>query len=52
LGYVPRFCNRHISRLLLDDVPLTCGVQHVDPLAPAWEAVSVQIAPISARLAA
>ena len=34
LGYVPRFCNRHISRLLQDGVPLACEVERVDSKAP------------------
>lgn len=24
---VPRFCNRHVSRLLLDIVPIACDVE-------------------------
>jgi len=43
LGYVPRFCNRHISRLLQDAVPLTCEVERVDAEAPPWEAVAVKL---------
>ena len=43
LGYVPRFCNRHISRLLQDAVPLTCAVERLDPQSPPWEAVKVRI---------
>lgn len=36
---VPRFCNRHVNRLLLDAVPLACNVERRDPQAPPWEAV-------------
>ncbi|MCZ7636730.1 MAG: HIRAN domain-containing protein [Verrucomicrobia bacterium] len=43
LGYVPRFCNRHISRLLQDAVPLACVVERVDSQAPPWEAVVVGV---------
>jgi hypothetical protein len=42
-GYFPRFCNRHISRLLQDAVALTCQLDHLDPNAPPWDAVSVRI---------
>lgn len=43
LGYVPRFCNRHISRLLLEAVPLACEVERVDQQAPPWDAVCVKV---------
>jgi len=43
LGYVPRFCNRHISRLLQDVAPLACVVERVDSQAPPWEAVGVRV---------
>lgn len=43
LGYVPRFCNRHISRMLREAVPLECEVEAVHPQAPPWEAVSVRV---------
>ena len=43
LGYVPRFCNRHVSRLLLNAVPLACDVERFDPQAPPWEAVAVRV---------
>jgi hypothetical protein len=43
LGYVPRFCNRHISRLLQQDIPLACAVGRIKPNAVPWEAVQVQI---------
>lgn len=43
LGYVPRFCNRHISRLLLEAVPLVCEVERTDTQAPPWETVGVRI---------
>jgi hypothetical protein len=45
LGYVPRFCNRHVNRLLWDSVQLACEVERFDPQAPPWEAVSVRIHP-------
>ncbi len=43
LGYVPRFCNRHISRLLQDAVPLACEVERGDAEAPPWDAVYVGV---------
>lgn len=43
LGYVPRFCNRHLSRLLLADVPLVCEIERLNPSAPPWEAVWVKV---------
>ena len=43
LGYVPRFCNRHLSRLLLEGVPLACAIEAVDPNVPPWEAVCVRV---------
>lgn len=43
LGYVPRLCNRHISRLLRQSVPLACEVESVNPHAPSWEALHVKI---------
>lgn len=48
LGYVPRFCNRHISRLLLDRVPLTCEVLSAKREAPPWQAVSVAVSLVQA----
>lgn len=43
LGYVPRFCNRHLSRLLEGFVPLTCVVERVNRAAPPWETVFVLV---------
>ena len=43
LGYVTRFCNRHASRLLQNDVSLTCEVAHVRTDAPPWDAVAVRV---------
>jgi len=43
LGYVPRFCNRHISRLLIESVPLACDVGRADSHAPPWEAIYVKV---------
>ena len=43
LGYVPRTCNQHISRLLLHRVPLACEVLSVNRQAPPWEAVAAVI---------
>jgi hypothetical protein len=41
LGYVPRFCNRHLSRMLGEGVELRCEVARVDSTAPPWDAVAV-----------
>ncbi len=43
LGYVPRFCNRHVSRLLQSDVSLTCEIAHVRTDAPPWDAIAVRL---------
>jgi hypothetical protein len=40
---VPRFCNRHVNRLLLDSVPLTCDVERFEPQTPLWEALMVRV---------
>lgn len=43
LGYVPRFCNRHLSQLLRNDVSLTCEVARINADAPPWDAVAVRV---------
>ena len=43
-GYVPRFCNRQLSRLLQDAVSLTCEVARINMDAPSWDAVAVRVA--------
>jgi hypothetical protein len=43
LGYVPRFCNRHVNLLLVESVPVACDVERFDPQAPPWEAVAVRV---------
>ena len=43
LGYVPRFCNRHLSQLLQNDVSLTCEVARINADAPPWDAVAVRV---------
>ena len=43
LGYVPRFCNRHLSRLLLDGVELDCEADAISPQAAPWDAVAVNV---------
>ena len=53
LGYVPRFCNRHLSQLLQNDVSLTCEVARINADAPPWDAVAVRVSlPQSELLAA
>ncbi|MEY4385532.1 MAG: hypothetical protein RLY20_815 [Verrucomicrobiota bacterium] len=48
LGYVPRFCNRHLSRLLQAGVSLSCTVGQVNPMQPAWQAVQVRVSLLQA----
>ncbi len=43
LGYIPRFCNRHLSRLLQSGVPLACEVARVTADAPPWDAVAIRV---------
>jgi hypothetical protein len=43
LGYVPRHCNRHLSRMLLDGVELECHADAVSPEAAPWDAVAVNV---------
>lgn len=43
LGYVPRYCNRHLSRMLLDGVALECQADTIAPNAAPWDAVAVNV---------
>ncbi len=43
VGYVPRSDNRHISRLLKHNVPLQGRIAGVNPQAPLWRQVQVQV---------
>ncbi|WFS61887.1 HIRAN domain-containing protein [Pseudodesulfovibrio thermohalotolerans] len=43
LGYVPRTDNKHISRLLRDQVELTCEVDEACPGSSPWNAVTVKV---------
>lgn len=43
LGYVPRTDNRHISRLLRQNAPVSCRISAVHPAAPTWQAVRVEV---------
>ncbi len=43
LGYVPRSDNRHISRLLRQDVHVLCRVREVDEDGWPWRAVVVEV---------
>ncbi|TVQ98100.1 MAG: HIRAN protein [Desulfovibrionales bacterium] len=43
LGYVPRSDNRHISRLLRQDVRLWCRVRKMDEDKWPWRAVVVEV---------
>lgn len=41
-GYVPRFCNQRLSRLLAEGADLRCGVTRLDADGPPWDAVAVK----------
>ncbi|GAB1410414.1 hypothetical protein MASR1M90_15680 [Desulfovibrionales bacterium] len=43
LGYVPRTDNRHISRLLRQNAPVSCRISAVRPEEPTWQAVRVEV---------
>ncbi len=43
LGYVPRYCNRQLSQLIQDAVPLSCEVARIETDAPPWDAVAVRV---------
>jgi hypothetical protein len=43
IGYVPRSDNRHISRLLQENVQLACTVAEGHPDLPAWEMLKVEV---------
>lgn len=43
LGYVPRYCNRHLSRMLLDGVVLECQADTISPKSAPWDAVGVNV---------
>ena len=43
LGYVPRFCNRRVSQLLQEAVPVRCEVARISADAPPWDAVAVRV---------
>jgi len=43
LGYIPRFLNRQLSRLLQDEVAITCKVARISADAPPWDAVAVRV---------
>lgn len=43
LGYTPRTDNRHISRLLRQDVHVWCRISKVDEDAWPWRAVVVEV---------
>jgi len=43
LGYVPRFCNQRLSRLLAGGADLRCEVARLDADASPWDAVAVRV---------
>ena len=43
IGHVPRSDNKHISRLLQQDVPLVCKVVESNPECETWEMLKVHI---------
>ncbi|HNU50186.1 MAG TPA: HIRAN domain-containing protein [Verrucomicrobiota bacterium] len=47
LGYAPRFCNRHMSRLLLEGVFLACVLESADIQVVNWEGVTVLVSSVN-----
>lgn len=43
LGHVPRTDNKHISRLMRQDVSLTCKIAEVNPQNDTWKMLKVHI---------
>ena len=43
IGYVPRGENKHISRMICASVPLKCTLRKIDPEAPSWRRVRVEV---------
>ncbi|HEX6983606.1 MAG TPA: HIRAN domain-containing protein [Balneolaceae bacterium] len=43
LGHIPRTDNKHISRLLQQDVKLSCVVTEVNPDRETWKMLKVEI---------
>lgn len=43
VGYVPRNQNRPVARLLEQGAPVQCAVARIDPDAPTWERVTIQV---------
>lgn len=43
LGHIPRTDNKHISRLLQQNVELHCAVTEVNPARETWEMLRVEV---------
>src|SRR5688572_28187965 len=43
LGHIPREQNRTVSELLEQGAPISCSVTAVDPAAPVWESVRIEV---------
>ncbi len=43
IGYVPRSDNRHISRMLQQNVPLVCRISEIDPDEDHWQMLKVRV---------
>lgn len=43
LGYVPRTDNKHISRLLRQDIPLVCELTEAEPERETWKMARVSV---------
>ena len=43
IGYVPRTDNRHISRLLNQEINVACKITEVNPKHDTWKMVRVEI---------
>ncbi len=43
LGYIPRYNNRHVFRLLQQGASVSCKVKDVKPQGSPWEKIEVEI---------
>jgi len=43
LGYVPRTDNKHISRMLRDEIDLVCEVDEATVDSSPWDAITVKV---------
>jgi hypothetical protein len=43
VGYIPREQNRTVSELLAQGAPISCSITAVNPAAPVWESVRIEV---------